>query len=444
MKKVILFSVCLILGYSCENILTEPVTLITGEPESITTNSVTVSIEANNINAVNRMGIVYSKTSEFEPSNEAVSLNISKNEKVTISGLESGVMYYYKAFASDRNDNIVYGNTATFTTEKMSRVYSVAFKYTHHMYGGDRFYDDVKIINLFVFDENNLFYTKMAEISPYERNYNIPLDLPMGKYHIIAWGNVFNNGFLSFTPLFENFQKGVTTLQQARFALQRDVNNVSSYDLEKIFYGETIVEIPSTVNRIDTISLKNNTKNIRVVLHWDHTGAPPLLYGQSYADFYNEIDVNLLGHNAVYYFDDTPAPNDVFYAPYAIDRTGEILRSSVWDNAMRIFYYSDIIEADMDSIVFDFKVLRLIPSNPLIMTVMQHSVGETINLLAPIGSPELKDPTFGIDIVGSFTDSNGFSKYQRDILNVLDAPTLQSNFDKYDNYRVDVYLKYKK
>ena len=62
MKRVILFSICLILGYGCENISPEPVTLITGEPENITTNSVTVSLEANSINAVDRMGIVYSKT----------------------------------------------------------------------------------------------------------------------------------------------------------------------------------------------------------------------------------------------------------------------------------------------------------------------------------------------------------------------------------------------
>jgi len=321
--------------------------------------------------------------------------------------------------------------------------YAVAFKFTHHMYNGDRFYDDVKKINLFVFDDDNLVYTTTYAVGPYEENFNIPLDLPMGKYHIIAWENVLDNGPLAFSPSIENFRKGVTTLQEARLALQLEANNVSSYNLEKILYGDTIVDIPLYVSRIDTIPLINDTHNIRVVLHWDHTDTP-LSYGQSYADFYDEIDVYLLGHNAVYFFDDTPAPNDVNYAPYAIDRTGDILRTSTWDNAMRIYYYPDTIEADMDSIVFDFKVLRLVPTNPLVMTIIQHSTVDTVNLLAPIGSPERKDKTYGIDIVGSLTDGKGFSKYQRDNLNVIDAFTLQSTFDKYDNYRVDVTLKYNK
>ena len=94
--------------------------LITGDAEEITTNPVTVSVEANNVKAVNRMGVTYSKSSEFVPSYDAVALNISKNEKVTITGLEAGIMYFYKAFASDRNGNTVYGNVVSFTTESNS------------------------------------------------------------------------------------------------------------------------------------------------------------------------------------------------------------------------------------------------------------------------------------------------------------------------------------
>ena len=320
--------------------------------------------------------------------------------------------------------------------------YAVAFKYTHHMYDGDRFYDDVRKINLFVFDEDNLVYTTTYAVGPYEQNFNIPLALPMGKYHIIAWENVLDNGPVSFTPSFENFQKGVTTLQQARLALQRDANNASNYDLEKILYGDTIVEIPLYVSRIDTIPLINDTHNIRVVLHWDHTEeeSPP----PSYADFYEDIFVDLLGHNAVYYFDDLPAPNDIDYGPYFTDRTGEILRTSNWENTLRIFYPIDEELTEMDSTVYDFKVLRLVPGNPLVMTIVQMSSVDTVNLLAPIGSPERKDLSYGIDIVGSFTDGNGFSKYKRDILNVGNPESLQSSFDRYENYRVDVALKYKK
>ena len=317
--------------------------------------------------------------------------------------------------------------------------YAVAFEYTHHMYSGDRFYDDVKKINLYVFDDDNLVYTTTTELSPFESNFTVPLDLPMGKYNIITWGNVLDNSPVSITPA--NFQKGVTTLQEARLTLQRDINNNSSHELEKIFFGDTIVEIPLYVSRVDTVPLINDTHNIRVVLHWDHTDAVPLSYGQ-YID-YHEIDVTLHGHNAVYFFNDMPAPNDVNYHPYAIDRTGEILRTNIWEHTLRINYYPDDLEAEMDSTVFDFKVLRLVPGNELRMTVLQNStVSGPENLLGILGSPQRKDPSYGIDIVGSFTDGNGFSKYKRENLNVPDPIMLQSSFDRYENYRVDVYLKY--
>ena len=316
--------------------------------------------------------------------------------------------------------------------------YAVAFKYTHHMYSGDRFYDDVKKINLFVFDDDNLVYTTTYAVGPYDENFNIPLDLPMGKYHIIAWENVLDNGPLSFTPAFEDFKRGVTTLQEARLSLQRDANNTTNENLEKILWGDTIIEIPLYVSRIDTIPLINDTHNVRVVLHWDHTDSP----AQSYADYYEDVFVKLLGHNAVYYFDDTPTLNDVNYEPYFMDKTGDILKTSNWENTIRIYYNPEGEIVDMDSTVFDFKVLRLVPGNQLIMTVIQASSVDTVNLLAPIGSIERKDVTFGIDIVGSFTDGNGFSKYKRDILNVSNSEMLQSSFDRYDNYRVDVLLKY--
>ena len=118
--KILQIVLCVFLGYGCDNVSPETITLITGEAEEITTNSVIVSVQASSVSAVIKMGVLYSKTSAFESSKEAVALNISKSEKVAISGLEAGTMYFYKAFASDRNGNTVYGNTATFTTENNS------------------------------------------------------------------------------------------------------------------------------------------------------------------------------------------------------------------------------------------------------------------------------------------------------------------------------------
>ena len=319
--------------------------------------------------------------------------------------------------------------------------YAVAFEFTHHMYQGDRFLDDVKKINLFVFDERNLVYTTETAVGPYDKTFNIPLTLPMGKYHIIAWGNVLDNGPVSITP--NKFEIGVTTLKQAQLILQRDANDGNHDNLEKIFYGERTVEIPLYISRIDTIPLINNTHNVRVVVHWDHTGAVPQSSGQ-YIDV-SDVHVNLHGTNAVYDFDDKNLTNIVHYAPHAFDRTGDILKTDIWEHTVRIYYYPENL-VRMDSSVYDFKVLRLFPNQELILSITQeNAVSSPVNLLAPIGSVERKNALYGVDIVGHNTGDIGFSKYLKDVLHVpTTVNDMLSTFDKYDNYRVDVTMKYDK
>ena len=319
--------------------------------------------------------------------------------------------------------------------------YAVAFQFTHHMYSGDRVHDDVKKIDLFVFDEQNLVYKTTTQRGPNDTNFLIPLtDLPMGKYHIIAWGNVMDNGHVKITP--ENFEKGVTTLQEARLTLQRLADNISHEDLDKIFYGDTIVEVPLYVSRVDTIPLINNTNNIRVVLHWDHTDASPQQLGQIVE--FNDVFVTLQGTNAEFYFDDKPtATNIVQYSPYTIDKTGAILSINTWDHMVRYYHYPDTIDARMDSCVYDFKVLRLLPGNPLKLNIIQESTVAFENLLAPIGSADRFDRTFGEDIVGTNTDNNGFSYVFRNNFSIpATVQAIQSSFDRYENYRIDITLKY--
>ena len=115
--------------------------------------------------------------------------------------------------------------------------YAVAFRYTDHTGREDRFYDDVKKINLYVFDKNNLVYTTTTGLSPYDENFNIPLEgIPMGNYNIIAWGNVLDNQPFSITP--DNFIKGETTYDEARLRLQKTAGELNDTELEKLFFGE--------------------------------------------------------------------------------------------------------------------------------------------------------------------------------------------------------------
>jgi len=303
--------------------------------------------------------------------------------------------------------------------------YAVAFEYTNHTGNKDRFYDDVKKINLYVFDENNLIYTTTTELSPYEQNFNIPLDIPMGKYHIIAWGNILENGNFTVTP--ENFVVGETSLDDARLTLNRIANQFSMTasveELDKLFYGElSDVEIPLYISRIDTMSLINNTNNIRIVLHWDHSGE--LEETDDRID-YDEVRVRLSGSNAVYGFSNNLTGIDnVVYMPTAFYYTDSVLHvdKNKW---LTMYYYSNSVSEVTNSCVYDFSILRMVLGSPLFLTVERKKpvVQDPYNLL-----PD------EIDIIKTFTlyfDNQNIPVTQR-----------QNMFDKNEYYRVDLYFTY--
>lgn len=300
--------------------------------------------------------------------------------------------------------------------------YAVAFGYTNHTGKTDRFYDDVKKINLYVFDANNLIYTTTTELSPYETNFNIPLDdLPMGNYHIIAWGNVLDGQPFSVTP--DEFVKGETTLAEARLILQREAENLSQEELEKLFYGELPnVEIPLYVSQIDTMLLTNNTNRVRVVLHWDHTGE--IRETEDQID-YDEVRVYTTASNAVYNFSNQfTGTNNVLYKPYQYFYTGSILETDKRDHELMISYYTKgAIEEITNTCVYDFTILRMMPNSP-------------VQLIVERKKPAVNDPynLATVDIIDGFItlfDSEGFSNKQH-------------TFDKYENYRVDFYFSYDK
>ena len=303
--------------------------------------------------------------------------------------------------------------------------YAVAFKYTNHIGKENRFHNDVKKINLYVFDKNNLVYHTTTELSPYEKNFNIPLDLPVGKYHIVAWGNVWYDQF-SVTP--NSFVKGVTTLAEARLILEKTSrNNLNDTELEKLFYGELPnVEIPHSANfinpssRIDTISLVNNTEHIRVVLHWDDTKYP------SGIDPSNVV-VHLKGSNAAYRFNNERVAADVIYAPYKTYLSDYIVDSIITNDKrdwLKINYYPNNFEKKTKSSIYEFSVLRLFKDIPLNLVVEYHAPTNEITNLASV---DIISRTTGFEYLFI---NRGISESQ-----------WQRTFDINELYRVDMYIQ---
>jgi hypothetical protein len=289
----------------------------------------------------------------------------------------------------------------------------------------------------------------------------------MGRYTIITWGNMLEGQPFEVIP---EFELGVTTIDEARLVLQQYADNLR---LENLFFGERQVDIPLYYSKTDTVSLINNTHNVRVVLHWDHTGAP---VDHSQAVDYNEVIVAVTSSNMVYDFrNNAQTANDYYYQtgqivrkynPYYTDLTGDTLRRenqfSRKDtrNWMRL-YYPNNIDAGQDSMVFDFRILRMTVDQEVKLSVMRKKplTGLTENLFAMppyIGNPDRYDdpvnPIKGVDIIGknSHTDieATGYNKLFRSDAGIRDLPEelkikmQQRQFDINEYYRIDVYLKY--
>ena len=295
--------------------------------------------------------------------------------------------------------------------------YAVAFDYTNHTGNNDRFYDDVKKINLYVFDEGGLIYTTVTELSPYETNFNIPLDLPMGNYDIIAWGNVLDEGDFDFPRA---ITKG-TSFDETRLFLQREADNFSNEELDKLFFGVlNNVEIPLYVSRIDTMSLLNNTNKVRIVLHWDHTGE---LKATEEIVNYDEVSVRLSASNAEYNFENNfVSENNVVYTPWAYYLTDSILKADK-NRWLTMYYYSNSVAEVTNSCVYDFSILRMFLNSPINLTIERKkpAVPDPYNLLDE-----------QIDVVQTFTT-------------YFDSRSIvvsQNEFDKNEYYRIDIYLTY--
>ena len=319
--------------------------------------------------------------------------------------------------------------------------YAVAFKYTEHLGTRDRFYDDVKKISLYVFDENNYFNTFVYEVAPggrFEPDFKFSLnELPMGKYTMVAWGNVLDSEPFKIPT---TFSKGVTKLEAARLELEKTADSLSTTQLEKLFFGRREIEVPLYVNRTDTIPLVNDTKNIRIVIHWDHANLQPDDLLQ-----YDSVIVQLKGTNAQYNFknDSTlraEAKSQVTYDPHKkyLPQTkadSALKEGKVFvDNlpALPIYdeksYEEQVVKKSTKQLrktVYDFTVLRLYENVPLELTIQ---IADALN------RSTLRDLIKRHDII-SGTDGCQWQFRGRDF-----AIDWRTTFDRNDYYQIDVYI----
>ena len=158
-----------------------------------------------------------------------------------------------------------------------SVVYKVRFRYDRNLKWADAFANEVKSVRLSAFDQEGTLVWQNSERGDAlaADGYAMTLDLRPGKYHLIAWCGLDNDGSRPETfsqrtlSVGENGpEKLATTLIADR---QPGFPGVSDARLWPLFHGEMDIEILSDEEtepgtHIETMYLTKDTNHIRVIL----------------------------------------------------------------------------------------------------------------------------------------------------------------------------------
>lgn len=157
--------------------------------------------------------------------------------------------------------------------------YRLRFKYDMNMKFADAFPHEVKSVRVYVYNEEGLFIRRLSDKGAHlgEEGYSMPLDmLEPGKYHLIVWGGVDNDGLRqeSFTV---NEPEPLNARKEGLYCkMNRKIFNDYHYveeELYSLFHGTLDIEIedendPATVpgDYVFTVPLMKDTNHVRVIL----------------------------------------------------------------------------------------------------------------------------------------------------------------------------------
>ncbi len=158
-----------------------------------------------------------------------------------------------------------------------SVVYKIRFRYDKNLKWADAFANEVKSINLCAFDENGILRWQGFENGETlaREGYTMTLDLEPGKYHLIAWCGLVNDGSRDESFTVPDLEIGKSTQEEViasmNHSLGEDGSRVSNSHLWSLFHGVADVEIedPMTAEpgeRVTTMPLTKDTNHVRVIL----------------------------------------------------------------------------------------------------------------------------------------------------------------------------------
>lgn len=171
------------------------------------------------------------------------------------------------------------------------------FIYDYHMERGNSFMYAVDCLTVYIYDEQGRYVGTRTETSSVlaDENWRMRVDLPAGRYHIVAYGGM-ECGEASFMH-----PAGTAPAPGSHYSSLRTVLKPEGTDpsrtapLHDHFWGEADITVSGQALVYDeaTVEMRKNTNNIRVVLQ--HLNGEPVDPGK----FRFEIvdDNTLMGHD---------------------------------------------------------------------------------------------------------------------------------------------------
>ena len=151
---------------------------------------------------------------------------------------------------------------------------NLRFVYDMNLKWADAFASEVKSVRVYVFDEQEILVKTYMENGPQvdEAGFEIPVDLPEGRYRFVAWCGIDNRNVESqsfFAPDYEDLK-----YKDLYCKLLTETNSlhetISDRHLQFMYYGELVADIKTTgdshATYYHTIHLVKDTNHIRVQL----------------------------------------------------------------------------------------------------------------------------------------------------------------------------------
>ena len=252
--------------------------------------------------------------------------------------------------------------------------YRLKFRYDLNLKWADAFNNEVRSVRLYAFGEDGVLvreFTEERESQLADPSYAMTLDLPAGRYRLLAWCGIDNPGAAEEYFAVPSATPGVTRIEELTCRINRtypapDSALCDAKRLSFMFHGDLEVELPADEDGGEyeyTMHLTKDTNHIRVMLQH--------LSGEDIDD--REFDFRIEDANGFYAFDNALLPDDTLtYTPYE-QVTGQA--GIVRDDAPRT---RGLIYAKMP--IVDFMVGRVMADHykDMILTITAREDGRVI------------------------------------------------------------------